>query len=227
MPHRLPPDTPEHLTTFQVARLLGVAVRSVQLMVNREELQAWKTPGGHRRITRESLAQWLLAHPEHKKGELVDRPATAPAPSAPAAPALPPGPSTSGRPVVLLIEDSIHYQNLVRLLMEESFPGVDLQTANDGISGMAMFGAVRPDVLVVDLMLPGIDGATLIGALRTNPAFHAARLIVVTSLTADEIQKYRFVLQGVTVIHKTDLVERLPAELQRALSDETSAAGAT
>lgn len=224
MPHRLPADTPEHLTTFEVARLLGVAVRSVQLMVNRDELQAWKTPGGHRRITRESLEQWLRAHPDHSKG--TTREPDAGSRAAPAAPAERPR-QRATRPTVLLIEDSIHYQNLVRLLMEEALPDADLQTASDGISGMAMFGAVRPDVLVVDLMLPGIDGATLIGALRTNPAFQAARLIVVTSLTAEEIQKYRFVLQGVTVIHKTDLVERLPAELQRALSNEPEASGVT
>ncbi len=231
MPHRLPADTPEHLTTFQVARLLGVAVRSVQLMVNREELQAWKTPGGHRRITRESLERWLAAHPDHHKGPVAAAAAllVPPAPVVPAVASATPAPpvaASPGRPVVLLIEDSIHYQNLVRLLMEESLPGVELQTANDGISGMALFGALRPDVLVVDLMLPGIDGATLIGALRTNPAFQAARLIVVTSLTADEVQKYRFVLQGITVIHKTDLVERLPDELRRALNDEAVAVGA-
>jgi excisionase family DNA binding protein len=222
MPHRLPADTPAHLTTFQVARLLGVAVRSVQLMVNRDELQAWKTPGGHRRITRESLQAWLLAHPEHRKGTTTLADPTAPPPSQAAEPRRA---ARSGRPVVLLIEDSIHYQNLVRLLVETSFPEVDLRTANDGLSGMALFGELKPDVLVVDLLLPGIDGATLIGALRTHPAFHAARLIIVTSLTAEEIQKYRFVLQGVTVIHKTDLVNRLPQELQLALAGQTAEAG--
>jgi len=221
MPHRLPADTPAHLTTFQVARWLGVAVRSVQLMVNREELQAWKTPGGHRRITRESLEAWLRAHPEHSKGPTLLGGLAGPTPAS----AQPRRVARAGRPVVLLIEDSIHYQNLVRLLVETSFPEVELRTASDGISGMAMFGELKPDVLVVDLLLPGIDGATLIGALRTHPAFHATQLIIVTSLTTEEIQKYRFVLQGVTVIHKTDLVSRLPQELQQALMSETTGAG--
>jgi len=221
MPHRLPADTPTHLTTFQAARLLGMAVRSVQLMVNREELQAWKTPGGHRRITRESLEAWLRAHPEHSKGTTTVGAPAGPTP----ANVEPQRLARTGRPVVLLIEDSIHYQNLVRLLVETSFPEVELRTASDGISGMAMFGELKPDVLVVDLLLPGIDGATLIGALRTHPAFHATQLIIVTSLTTEEIQKYRFVLQGVTVIHKTDLVSRLPQELQQALLGETTGAG--
>lgn len=49
----------DELTTIEVARLLGMAVRSVQLMVDRGELRAWKTPGGHRRIARESVEHWI------------------------------------------------------------------------------------------------------------------------------------------------------------------------
>ena len=201
-----------------------MAVRSVQLMVNRNEFDAWKTPGGHRRITRASLENWLRAHPEHAKGTALLRAADAAAGRGLHARSNPAGvDGMSTKPVVLLVEDSIHYQNLVRMLIEELFPGVELQTANDGISGMAMFGALKPRVLIVDLMLPGIDGATLISALRTNVAFHAARLIVVTSLTSAEIQKYNFILQGLPVIHKADLVAQLPLELARAM--ETEAAG--
>jgi len=48
-----------YYTTLEVAKILGMAVRSVQLMVDRGDLQAWKTPGGHRRITRESLERWI------------------------------------------------------------------------------------------------------------------------------------------------------------------------
>ena len=46
----------------EAAERLGMAVRSVQLMVDRGELQAWKTPGGHRRILRSSLDAWLAAN---------------------------------------------------------------------------------------------------------------------------------------------------------------------
>ena len=53
---------PAHYTTVEVAKLLGMAVRSIQLMVDRGELQAWKTPGGHRRISRESVERWQRLH---------------------------------------------------------------------------------------------------------------------------------------------------------------------
>lgn len=53
-----PESVRNDVTTIEAARLLGLAVRSVQLMVDRGDLQAWKTPGGHRRISRESLDRW-------------------------------------------------------------------------------------------------------------------------------------------------------------------------
>ncbi|PJO39056.1 DNA-binding protein, partial [Delftia acidovorans] len=53
-----PPGQIPHYTTAEVAKLLGMAVRSVQLMVDRGDLEAWKTPGGHRRITRASVERW-------------------------------------------------------------------------------------------------------------------------------------------------------------------------
>lgn len=215
-----PGDGSEHYTTFEVSRLLGLAVRSVQLMVDREELEAWKTTGGHRRITRESVLRWLDAHPRHSKGTLVGRQAGA-------------GDARSGTPPrgksprALLIEDSVHYQNLIRLLMQEHFPDVELHVANDGFSGLARYGALSPNVLLVDMMLPGMDGATLIGALRTQPTFRGVELIVVTSLTPKDIEQYSYVLQGVTVVHKTELIHRLPQELARALAREFEEAGAT
>jgi len=54
-------STRDHYTTLEVAGLLGMAVRSVQLMVDREELEAWKTPGGHRRISRSSVERWIAS----------------------------------------------------------------------------------------------------------------------------------------------------------------------
>jgi CheY-like chemotaxis protein len=126
---------------------------------------------------------------------------------------------------VLLIEDSIHYQNLMGLLLRKHFPGIELHTANDGIAGLAMAGQLQPQVLVVDILLPGIDGATLITSLRSHPQFAATRLIVVTSLDEAQREPYAFALAGVPVVHKPRLVTDLPPLLRASLAtpgDEAS-----
>lgn len=80
-PGPLAPGLPEHLSTIEVARMLGMAVRSVQLMVDRGTLEAWKTPGGHRRITRQSVERWLAARAGNGAAGVAPNP-TAPAPRA-------------------------------------------------------------------------------------------------------------------------------------------------
>ncbi|WP_293433615.1 helix-turn-helix domain-containing protein [Piscinibacter sp.] len=201
-----PEDQP--YTTIEVASLLGLAVRSVQLMVDRGELDAWKTPGGHRRISRASVERWLA---ERRGG------ATRPADAAPAARG---GARRAQR--VLLIEDSVHFQNLVRLLVGQKFPQVELQVADEGFAGLAMAGQLQPDVLIVDILLPGIDGATLITSLRSHPQFRRSRLIVITSLDEAQREPYAFALADVPVVHKPELVAQLPGLLADALGTAAS-----
>ncbi len=118
---------------------------------------------------------------------------------------------------VLLIEDSKHYQNLVSLLVKHAFPDVELAVADDGIAGLAMVGKLEPQVLIVDILLPGIDGAALITSLRSHPQFSGCRLIVVTSLDEAQRAPYAFALEGLPVVHKPQLVTTLPPLLKDAL----------
>lgn len=191
---------PDTCSTTEAAQRLGMAVRSVQLMVDRGELQAWKTPGGHRRILRSSLDAWLARR------------------AGPAPTALPAGAAEPAeRPMtLLLIEDSVHFQNLISLVVKRELPGAELHVASDGIAGLALAGRLEPDVLLIDILLPGIDGAALITSLRSHPQFARSRLIVVTALDEAQREPYAFALEGVPLVHKTALVTELPPLLAEA-----------
>ncbi len=202
----------DDFTTREVAKRLGLAVRSVQQMVDRGEFDAWKTHGGHRRISRQSVERWEAAR-------------RSPPDAASAADVPPRRRATDlhdaslggeGGLKILLIEDSVHFQNLIGLLVRQYFPDAELRIAGDGIIGLAIYGQFQPDVLLVDILLPGIDGATLIATLRSHPQFASSRLIVVTSLDAAQRQPYAFALEGVPVVHKTELVTALPPLLAAA-----------
>ena len=191
---------PDTCSTTEAAQRLGLAVRSVQLMVDRGELQAWKTPGGHRRILRSSLDAWLAARAGAASTALPATAAAAP-----------------GRPMtLLLIEDSVHFQNLISLVVKRELPGAALHVASDGIAGLALAGRLEPDVLLIDILLPGIDGAALITSLRSHPQFARSRLIVITALDEAQREPYRFALEDVPVVHKTALVNELPGLLGQA-----------
>ena len=118
----------------------------------------------------------------------------------------------------MLIEDSTHFQNLVALLVRQHFPGVELRVADDGIAGLATYGQFQPDILIVDILLPGIDGPTLITSLRSHPQFTRSQLIVITSLDETQREPYAFALKGVRVIHKPRLAAELPELLGQILN---------
>jgi len=206
-----------YYTTIEVAKMLGMAVRSVQLMVDRGDLQAWKTPGGHRRISRESLERWLAGsrsasretaqveggvggRESARRLRLAQRP-----------------------PRLLLIEDSTHFQNMVALRLKQKFPGLEVHVASDGITGLASFGQLQPDLLVVDIMLPGIDGANLIVGLRSHTLFGQCKLIVLTGLDEAQRTPYAFALDQVPVVHKPRLVTDLPPLIERLLGPRVAA----
>lgn len=219
--HHLTAD--ETLTTREVARMLGLAVRSVQLMVDRGDLQAWRTSGGHRRILADSVRAWL-----HKRPDVA---ATAPGPlpgprevtgETSIAALLRHNPAQQHPPTVVLIEDSAHFQQVIRLMLAKVMPEVALHVAQDAVSGLLLCGAVRPDVLIVDLMLPGIDGAALISSLRSQPTCLDMRVLVVTALDHSQRKPYEYALDGLPVIEKKDLTQLLPGALRALLAQARS-----
>jgi len=199
-----------YYTTLEVAKMLGMAVRSVQLMVDRGDLQAWKTPGGHRRITRDSLERWIKGSRAGVTGVAAMHGGASLRPSGRRR-------HTVHVPRILLIEDSAHFQGLVSTLVKQRFPAIELHVSADAIAGLVSFGHLQPDLIIVDILLPGMDGATLITGLRNHALFGNCKLVVLTALDAQQREPYAAALDGVDVVHKPRLVQELPPLIEAAL----------
>ena len=70
------------------------------------------------------------------------------------------------KPCILLIEDDQDMRDLVSGHLEHS--GFDVQRADDGIKGQALALQYTPDLILLDLMLPKVDGLTLCQRLRRD-----------------------------------------------------------
>jgi excisionase family DNA binding protein len=155
------PEPPKDLSTLEVAQWLGVTVRTVQLMVDRGDLRAWKTPGGHRRIDPHSVEAWR-DQPNAKRDE------PAPAPPAPTAQSTRHADTTCQRSIVLIEQDPVLQHKLQRVLAR-SYPMHQLHTASEAITGIALCSTLHPELLLLNANLPGMDGASVVRGLQHHP----------------------------------------------------------
>jgi CheY-like chemotaxis protein len=88
---------------------------------------------------------------------------------------------------LLVVEDDARLRRLYELEVPAWDPPVQLDLAKDGFEGLVKIGKNRPDVVISDLMMPGMDGFAMISALRKDPSF-TARIIVVTALDSGTIR---------------------------------------
>jgi CheY-like chemotaxis protein len=82
---------------------------------------------------------------------------------------------------ILVIEDAPEMREDVVQLLE--FEGYQAVGATDGRTGLEMAIACQPDLIVCDVMLPGLDGFATMCAIRQNPALGATPFIFMTART--------------------------------------------
>ena len=94
-------------------------------------------------------------------------------------------PNRSSTPkTVLVVEDSITQAQNIRAVLEDS--GLKVICAFDGPSGLKMARKTRPDLVVMDVNMPGMDGFQVLGALKNDPATSEMPIVMLTSSSTPE-----------------------------------------
>jgi DNA-binding response OmpR family regulator len=78
---------------------------------------------------------------------------------------------------ILVVEDDLNIANLLRVYLKRE--GYEAHVANDGREGLRLFGEIEPNLVVLDLMLPGLHGRDVCRAIRTRSA---VPIIMLTAL---------------------------------------------
>jgi two-component system alkaline phosphatase synthesis response regulator PhoP len=87
---------------------------------------------------------------------------------------------------ILVVEDEANIRQLLRYNLEKE--GFQVQEAGDGLQGIRMAETGKPDLVILDLMLPGASGLDVCRALKRNRATAAMPIIMLTA-KAEEIDK--------------------------------------
>jgi CheY-like chemotaxis protein len=95
-------------------------------------------------------------------------------------------------------------------------------TACDGYEALVRIGDVKPDLLITDLRMPGMDGFRMLKVLRDMPELDGMAIVVVSGLAPEEILGHGGVPAYIAVLPKP-----IPFDQLRAIAERVQAAGAT
>jgi excisionase family DNA binding protein len=150
-------------TTHEVSRLLHVNPRSVINWIEQSLLSSYRTPGGHRRIRREDLLAFLRKHQIPTPASLVE-----------------------GKFSVLIVDDEEEIVGIIKSYFQRQ-GGYEISSASDGITALIEVGRVKPDLLILDIMIPGVDGVEVCRRIKADQANKTA-IIAVSGVADSEVK---------------------------------------
>jgi len=105
---------------------------------------------------------------------------------------------------ILLVEDDALFVKMYQKKLSRE--GLTLLAAYDGEQGVEMARAEKPDLIILDLMLPKMAGSEVLKQIKGNPATHAIPVIVLTNLSTSSEEVNRCIEMGVKeTFLKTDV----------------------
>ena len=153
-------DSEKLLTPNEVAELLLVSPTTVRFWAQKGELKALTTPGGHRRFKYEFVEEFAQS-----RGMSL--------------------PGNSGATRVLVVDDDVDFgQYLVELL--DQTEGIEGELVNYSFSAGLKVRSFKPDIVLLDIMMPGIDGVQVCRMLKADKALKNIRIIAMTGYPSED-----------------------------------------
>lgn len=153
--------------TSYAARLLNVSVGTIQNLVELGSLKAWKTKGGHRRISLRSIKDYQISN-KLESGTLY---------------------SNKFNLRVLVVEDDESTRLMYQAFFDSWSLPLDVTMYASAMEALIDMPAMQPQILLTDLNMPKIDGFKFLKTLREHRLFSNLPIIVMTGLSDEQIQQ--------------------------------------
>lgn len=191
-------------TTNQLAKLFGVVPTTVIDWIEKGKLEAFKTLGGHRRITHQAVLDFL------ERNHLPYPPAFA-----------------HDAPKLVVLESQPDVLRALGAQITQGLPDSRAFLENHPVDALVRMGVERPRVIIVDGQLPGIDILELCRRLKENPALSPLRILALVSDVADPMLTERLRGAGADdVLPRGQVAAELVDRCRALLKPELAPAGA-
>jgi excisionase family DNA binding protein len=177
-------------TTHEVSHLLHVNPRSVINWIEQSLLPSYRTPGGHRRIRRDDLLAFLRKHQIPTPESLVE-----------------------GKFSVLIVDDEQEIVDIMRVFLQRQ-GGYQIATASDGITALIEVGRTKPDLMILDIMIPGVDGIEVCRRIKAD----SNNKTVIIAVSGNSEHENRILHSGADAFMSKPIdLEKLHTEAKRLL----------
>lgn len=159
----------EFYTTFEVAKMCHVSPGSVVRWINEGKLVTAQTAGGHNRIQAKDIVRFLkglrMPIPEALQGK------------------------ENGKLKILIVDDEASVRKFIWAALNMHFKDILVEEAEDGFAAGAKISRFSPDLILLDLRLPGMDGFRVCQFIRTDLGMKRVRIIAITGFNEEETRK--------------------------------------
>ena len=155
------------IKTQEVAKICRVAQGTVIRWINEGRLPASTTAGGHNRVRLNDLVVFL-------------RNLNLPIPSEL---------SIENKKRILIVDDEEEVRNMIRWMLDQDFKDILIEEAKEGFVAGWKTHSFRPDLVVLDLMLPGLNGYHVCEFIRQFPELKETKIIAISALNDPEVER--------------------------------------
>ena len=164
----------------EIAAYCDVHHRTVSRWIANGQLKGHKLPGrGNYRVLLDDFIRFLQQQNMPMPPDLIE-----PGPAIES-----PEPEAALAERVLVIDDEPAYRNAIRRVLFGA--GYQLEFAADGFQAGVKISNWKPDVITLDLSMPGLDGFEVLSFIRQQPELAAVRILVISGLGAEELARAR------------------------------------
>lgn len=158
----------KYFSTFDAARICNVSPTTVNRWVAEGKLRASRTMGGHKRIKAADLIALLKQLDMPVPDDFSD-----------------PAETEVTQSCILVVDDDSSIRKLISRFLKQEFPDSQIEEAKDGFSAGWIVQEKHPQVILLDLHLPGIDGYEVCELIRKSTNFRQTKIIAATGAGAD------------------------------------------
>ncbi len=151
-----------YLTPNEVAEMLMVSPVTVRQWAQKGQLNALSTPGGHRRFTRQEVDRFARAH-----GLTLQ-------------------PVAADKLHILVVDDDEQFSRYLVELLTGYSEDIAVDIAHDGFDAGRKIQAFHAHVVLLDLMMPGMNGFEVCRMLKAEPETKGIRIIAMTAYPSQE-----------------------------------------